>query len=105
MNSNDELVEILERNFDLVIAGNEVDTESEYLKFILQKLSFRIEKLINSNVERLFQILYRIDVAQVDTDKAFDSGEIRKVSMKLAELIIIRQLKKIEYSNKFKKNP
>ena len=104
MSSNDELKDILERNFDLIISGNELDTESEYLKYIQRKLAARIEVLINSNVERLFQILYRIDVSQVDTDQAFDLGEIKKVSMKLAELIIIRQLKKIEYSRNFKKN-
>ena len=47
------------------------------------------------------QALYRIDVDDSASNEAFDLGEINKVSERLAELIISRQLKKIEYSRNF----
>jgi len=101
MDKEKELVEILANNFGLTVHISELDTESDYLKKIQILLSERIQFLISTDVEKLFQILYKVDVPQGQTDLAFDLGDIKKVSMKIAELIIVRQLKKIDYSRKF----
>lgn len=96
-----ELSTILTNHFNIDIKNSEVDAESAYLKFLERKLAARIQFLINSDVEKLLQILYRIDVPQQYSDEAFDLGDISKISMKLSELIIKRQLKKIEYAKQF----
>lgn len=101
MNKNRELQEILNRHFGVTLHDSQVDTESDYLKKVQLLLSERIQFLINTDVERLFQVLYKVDVSQTLADQAFDLGEIQKISMRIAELIIQRQLQKIDYSRKF----
>ena len=98
---NKDLELFLGQHFSLSQFGNLPDAESEYLKHVQRLLSHRIKIMIESDMDKLLQILYRIDVGQNETDKAFELGEIHKVSMKLAEEIIKRQLKKIEYARKF----
>lgn len=99
--SHQELSTILTNHFALDLRDGEIDSESAYLKFLQTKLAVKIEQLINSDLEKLLQILYRIDVPQKYSDEVFELGEIKKVSMKLSELIIKRQLKKITYARKF----
>ena len=101
MSSNEDLKHFLSQNFGLVQESSLPDSESEYLKRVQSILAERIEFLINTDIEKLLQILYRIDVPQNESDLAFDLGEIKKISAKLAERIIARQLQKIDYSKKF----
>lgn len=101
MSRLEDLEAILTNNFQLTTKDNQLDNESEYLKKLQAALAERIQFLINTDVERLFQILYKVDVDQRLTDQAFDLGEIQKISTKIAELIIVRQLKKIDYARKF----
>lgn len=100
-NSGKELEQVLLNNFGITLKGGELDTESEYFKQLQRALAQRVEFLINSNVEKLFQILYKIDVPQKFTDDAFELGEIKKISLKIAEHVIARQLQKIDYAKKF----
>lgn len=101
-----QLKQHLENNFnfslDLSSLGSELDTDSAYFNYLKQKLAHRIMFFINTDMEKLLQALYRIDISEKLTDEAFSLGEIHKVSNKLAELIIIRQLQKLDYSRKFK---
>lgn len=99
--SHKELSLILTNHFALDLRESGVDSESAYLKFLQTKLAVKVEQLIINDLEKLLQILYRIDVSQKYSDEAFELGEVKKVSMKLSELIIKRQLKKITYARKF----
>ncbi len=98
---NKELEYFIKNNFNLTNLSSEIDSESEYLKYVQSKLAERIKFMIRSNMDRLLHILYRIDVPQKDTDKAFELGELNQVSMELARLIINRQLQKVDYAKKF----
>lgn len=102
---NKELVEILETNFnfDIKLAENELDTESSFLNHLKLKLAERIKFFIRTDIDKLMQALYRIDVDDKLSDQAFNLGEINQISDKLAELIIVRQLQKIDYARKFNK--
>lgn len=88
-------------NFDLADFQNHLDTESAFFNFLQEKLAERIKFFIRTDMDKLLQALYRIDVNDRLSDEAFNLGEINKVSLKLAELIIIRQLQKLNYSQKF----
>lgn len=94
----DELSSHLERNFSLKLhAQHSILNEEEFLKQLQLRLSERILFLIRTNMDTLLQILYRIDVDDALSSQAFDLGEIHAISNKLAELIIQRQLAKINY--------
>ena len=95
------LISILENNFQLSELNSQLDTESEYFKYLQMKLAEKIKFFIRTDLDKLLQILYRIDLPQSDTDNAFDLGEIGAVSSDLAEKIIHRQLKKIQYAKEF----
>jgi hypothetical protein len=101
---NRELTDIIVTNFNLTDFKGELDSESEYLNALQKALSARIVFFIRSDLDRLLQILYRIDIPQEYSDKAFELGEIKIVSMELAKLIIKRQLQKIDYAKKFNKD-
>lgn len=98
-----ELEQVLGNNFDLKTLDNDLSEESEYLKYVQKVLSEKIKFFIRTDLDKLLQILYRIDLAQGITDKAFELGEINAISNELAHAIIVRQLKKIDYSRKFYK--
>ena len=99
--SHDRLESILNSHFGIQKVNPSLDTESEYLKEIQRVLAERIKYFIRSDVDQLFQILYKIDVNPKLTDQAFDLGEINQIAFKLAESIINRQLQKIDYARKF----
>lgn len=90
-------------NFDLAEFSQHLDTESAFFKYLQEQLAERIKFFIRTDMDKLLQALYRIDVNDRLSDQAFNLGEINHVSMKLAQLIIIRQLQKLEYSQNFYK--
>ncbi len=96
-----ELAHILNNHFQVEANKNDLDSDSAYLDFLQMKLAKRVEFYINTDVEKLFQALYRIDVSQTETDKAFDLGGVSQISSKIAELIIKRQLRKLNYARQF----
>ena len=99
-----ELESILQNNFKLTTDNNLPDSESEYLNALSKRLAERIKFYINSDLDYLLQALYRIDVPQAHSDKAFSLGEIDLVSKELADRIIERQLKKLAYARDFYRN-
>ncbi|MEY2830204.1 MAG: hypothetical protein RIQ33_2062 [Bacteroidota bacterium] len=60
---------------------------------IKQWLQTEIQHLINNNTEKLFHILYRIDIAE---NKAMEALSKPNAAEILTELIIQRQLEKAE---------
>lgn len=96
------LEEFLERNFGLIQTSN--DNMEDPVSRLRSLLGARIKELIRHDLDRLLQALYRIDVKDSDSDKAFKLGDIDQISIALTELIIQRQIKKLEYSEKFTKD-
>lgn len=96
-----DLEQVLESHFSLRKINSQMSEEHEYLKYLQKALAERIKYFIRSDLDKLLQILYRIDIPQSETDLAFNLGDINAVSLELAEKIIIRQLKKIDYARNF----
>ena len=90
-------------NFDLSLDGHALDSNSAFFEYLKKQLSERIKFLINTDMDKLLQALYRIDVNDRETDRAFALGEIQAVSDRLAELVIRRQMRKLEYAREFNK--
>lgn len=110
-NNQDKQIELKSRlenafNFDLSQFASHLDTESAFFTFLQEKLAQRITFFIRTDMDKLLQALYRIDIDDRQSDMAFNLGEINKVSMELARLIIVRQLQKLDYAQSFyKTNP
>jgi hypothetical protein len=97
-----DLEEFLERNFGVVQnTSNDIEDPISRLRSLLSQ---RIKYFIRYDLDKLLQALYRIDVKDSDSDKAFNLGDIDQISVALSDLIIQRQLKKLEYSKNFNKD-
>ena len=104
MDTSREIARIIESNFNIKLPERELDSESAYFKQLHMALSARIKYFIRTDIDKLLQALYRIDINDKLSDEAFNLGEINKVSEKLSELIILRQIKKLEYSKNYNRN-
>lgn len=98
------IVSFLNRQFGTDLTMHyELDSDSAFYRAVIDKLSIRLRQYIERDVDKLFQILYQIDVKDYLVDQAFDLGEIKKVSQRLAELILEREFQKLKYQAKFQK--
>ena len=96
------------KNFNLTTIDSKVAAASEIElhqdKNFFNELSAQLNKMINENFEQLIALLYRIDVSEnklkniLAAEKSALSGDI------LAQLIIERQLEKLEARKKYKKD-
>jgi len=90
-----ETSQIITRDFDIQYS----DTIEEMKRI----LSLRIEELLFSNVEKLVNILYRVDVGQKRIDDIFSSTDQTEIPYQIADAIVERQLNKIKTRNYYKK--
>ncbi len=88
---------VLENAF-LVKIEKGLDPET-YLSRLKAELALKIESLLRHDMEKLLWIMYRIDVKDALVDEAMSLGEVKKIANKLSDLIIERQLKKLDYRN------
>ena len=84
------------KDFDLDINGLTVSDYPEFLKL----LSSAVQNLIDSDFERFLNALYRIDVDENKVKQAFAAET--NVAEAIAELIIQREVQKIETRDKYK---
>jgi len=85
-----ELIAVLSTQLQLELPK----TISENL--LEQKLSGFIEHLINTDFERLVQILYKTDVNESELKKMLQTESGENAAVIIAKLIIKRELQKIE---------
>ncbi len=95
MNEQHELAESLSHDFSLGIGEN---ISLEELKLVLAQ---RINDLINNNFQELVQLLYRVDINEQRLKYMLQESSTNAGSL-IAELIIERQLEKIESRKKYK---
>lgn len=84
----------LRQNFDL---------QEEHLvgkEKIIEALSQRIDSLLAGNPDRLFSLLYRLDINERKIKTVLQTKE--NVSRHLAELVYTRQIEKAESRKRFK---
>ena len=96
-------------NLSLTIIDTQIATATEIQlrqdEDFFNNLSALLNKMINENFEQLIALLYRIDVSEkklkniLSKDKSALSGDI------LAQLIIERQLEKLEARKKYRMDP
>lgn len=93
---NTDLIPEINRSLDLQF------TASLSYNELHKKLSAEINHLINNNFEKLVFYLYRIDVDENKMRFILDQNEGENAADLIADLIIERQLQKIESRKKFR---
>jgi hypothetical protein len=92
-----EAFEIISRNFEIQ------KTDGFTLDDARNLLAVKIRELIDTNMEKLLSILYRIDVSQKKTDEIFDIESKDEIAIKLADAVIDRQLLKVKTRKHYRK--
>lgn len=88
---------------DIKFSGNADNAYHE----LFNQINSAIEKLLNTNAEKLMEVLYRIDINEKkvnsfsEDERESEGGNKRKVSELLTELIIQRELQKVVTRNYF----
>jgi hypothetical protein len=60
----------------------------------LGQIENAVYNLLMNNSEHLAWLLYRIDVREKDSKKAFEESDTHKIAAALTQLIVLRQLEK-----------
>jgi len=99
-----EISETISKDFDkagisALISKENFDSLDELRKY----LSHKIGDLLDANYEKLINILYRIDVNEEKLNELFGRKNREPISEGLADLIIERQLQKINIRNMYRK--
>ena len=83
--------------------SKDVDDPTNPYESIIQKVAQYIETLIPHKIQKLSQILYRVDISEAKT-QAFDLGKTHLAARKLAELIVERSLQKLKTQQEYDKS-
>jgi hypothetical protein len=87
--SNELLKQTLAKEF-------EIADSNDTLEKFLEILKNEIKNLLKHNTEKLAWILYRIDVKESDTNKAFLLNTEDEIATTLTHLIYVRQIEKLK---------
>lgn len=79
----------------------DVESNATTMEDVRAFLHLQISTLLDRNPQRLMSILYRIDVAESLVQQAIKTAPAGKLADTLVELIIARQLQKIETRKKY----
>ena len=69
---------------------------------LIEKLIPILNHLLNQDMEKLLLVLYRIDVNESRVKEVLSQEEPGKISRSLAELIVDRQLEKVEFRKRYR---
>ena len=100
-----EISETIAKDFDkagisAIITPDEFDNLSQLRTYLTKKIT----ELLDTNYQKLINILYRIDVNEDKLNELFGSKKREFIPARLADLIIERQIQKINFRNKYKRD-
>lgn len=100
-----EITKIISTDFDKAGISSLISKENfDSLEGLKKHLTRKIGDLLDSNYEKLINILYRIDVNEEKLNELFGNKNREPIPAKLADLIIERQLEKIYLRNMYRKD-
>jgi hypothetical protein len=73
--------------------------------FILQLLSTEVNHIIKTSNDKLTELLYRIDISELQIKKLGSKNPATPFNQIIAELIIKRELQKVVIKQMFRDNP
>ena len=100
-----EISETISKDFDKAgISAIIIPDEFDDLTQLRAYLTKKIAELLDTNYQKLINILYRIDVNEDKLNELFGSKNREFIPARLADLIIERQIQKINLRNKYKRD-
>lgn len=86
------------KDFKLDVDHNPTPKDYEELR---ERVSQIVSILLDEDFEKLLLILYRIDVSEVEVKKTLAIGNPGEIASNLADLILEREMKKVETRKKY----
>lgn len=81
-----------------LIPNHDFEELEEFKRYLIDKLT----DLLNNNFNLLVNILYRIDISEQKLVELFGGRNRENISEKLAEMIIERQIQKINFRKQYR---
>ena len=100
---SDSLLQLIQNDFFMESRLDE-ESKSDYDR-IFKWLKMEIEILLDQDFERLLNILYRIDIGEEDLKRALSLESSADLASLLTDLVIKRELQKVESRKRYKVNP
>ncbi len=75
--------------------------ESEDMDSLQEHVKEVVHQLLDTNFEHLLQVLYRIDVSEEKVKRILNISDPERISSELADLIIRRELAKVQTRLKY----
>lgn len=105
MNVNESIndaVSLLNDHLDIKQTSLELhNTAIQNFENLRWKLIEVVHYLLNNDIQKLLTAVYRIDVSEEKFKSAMENEDINLISENIADLILERELSKVEYRKKF----
>ncbi len=91
---------------DIMLLSQQLDVvlqPEDSLKVLKNKLSDKINYLIEQDFHALMHLLYRIDINEIKLKQTLQDNQDKDAGKLIADMIIQRQMEKAELRKKFKK--
>lgn len=90
--------DFIKTDYTSLIPNNDFERLEEFRKYLTAKM----KDLLDNNYNLLINTLYRIDISEKKLSQLFSSKNKKPIPEKLAELIIERQIEKINFRKRYR---
>jgi hypothetical protein len=90
--------DFVKNDYSSLIPSNDFERLEEFRKYLAEKMKDMLDK----NYNLLINTLYRIDISEKKLAELFSSRNKDSIPERLADLIIERQIEKIEFRRRYR---
>jgi hypothetical protein len=90
--------DFIKNEYSSLIPNNDFERLEEFRKYLTEKM----KDLLDKNYNLLINTLYRIDISEKKLAELFSLKNKESISQKLADLIIERQIEKINFRKRYR---
>ncbi len=90
--------DFVKNDYSSLVPNNDYERLEEFRKYLTDKMKDMLDK----NYNLLINTLYRIDISEKKLSELFSAKNKDSIPQKLADLIIERQIEKINYRKRYR---
>lgn len=90
--------DFVKNDYSSLVPNNDYERLEEFRKY----LSDKMKDMLDKNYNLLINTLYRIDISEKKLSELFSAKNKESIPQKLADLIIERQIEKINYRKRYR---
>jgi len=91
-------IDFIKNDYSSLIPNNDFERLEEFRRYLTEKMKDMLDK----NYNLLINTLYRIDISEKKLSELFSSKNKESIPQKLADLIIERQIEKINFRKRYR---